>query len=780
MSQGRHVLDDYRLEKVIRSTPRTTVFRAFDPTTSRRVVIKLVYPPAAIVPEANRSAFLHAAEVARTGVLRGVPRVIDYGLTPDDQAFLVMDMVEIAVPIAELTGAPMRRLVGIAGRVVDALDTLGMSGIAHLNLRPDNVLVTADDAPLLVGFGTAAYLAGAASNLWPGADDHWAAPELSRPEVLATGDVSRADLYSLARVTCALLGGDLHWREGDEPVVRLPDSSIEDQSELEATLAAALRHDPAARSATFSDLRRLLVAAASADPFDLDPAGLETREITVPPLLELPPPPLEPPPPPLREDGEKTSDEPPRLPVRLQEELPPAAETPLPLRDDVSAEPRAADEPAFAGDRSGPRWDVIAPVAAGLLLIVVVAVLLMGRKAPDPAPAKVVSVAPTVGPTAPPMAIQQPTVTTVHPNLQVADRLIAAGDEEGARALLDALAEDTVDSFNEVEAALYSELLASFGATDRAKALADLDGGLEYGSVPMLRRAVAGLSGISRQELDADPELGWKLDRARRAVEAHAQLRQAERGGDPFALIERAGDMISILPDYSRSYSLRDEAASALEYRANAAISERDPTAALATLRDLRRSWPDRVGLAERIAWCEQQLQSDVEMESVLEKASEAGERDDPELGLRVLAGSLPTEPYAQRFGALRVSLEDQLAAMDADPPRISLPPDFDPVIRKNETVVVPLDVRDDYRVERVTAWLSDDSAAGYDEIVLDAAGGGLYPLRIDPQLHDNRRVVFYVVATDHSGHEARLGSADQPLSLERRKWFQRLTGGGR
>jgi serine/threonine-protein kinase len=776
MSHGRHVLDDYRLEKVIRSTPRTTVIRALDPMTSRRVVIKLVYPPAAVVPEANRSAFLHAAEVARTGALRGIPRVIDFGLTPDEQAFLVMDMVEIAVPVAELGRAPARRLAGIACGVIDAVDTLAMSGVAHLNIRPDNILVTANDTPFVTGFGTAAYLAGAATGVWPAADDPWAAPELDRPGVRADGDLSRADLYSMARVTCALLGADLHWSDSGEPVVRLPEASVREPRELEAVLADALRRDPGARSATMSELRRLLAAEAPTEPFDLDPEGLETREITTPLPLELPPPP--PPPEPI-----------PETPSGVQRPEP--AGDPRGWSSPANAEPSAAAAhraplapvPAATGagtpERDGPRWDVIAPIAAGVLLIVVISALLMARSEPTPGPFEATAVSPTAVPTAPARTVAQPTVTAVHPSLQLADRLLMEGDMEGARAVLGELGDSDVDAFNGIEVALWEELTASFGEADRAKAESDLDGGLEYGSVPMLRRAVAGLAGVPRAELDDSPELRRKLDHARRALDAHNRLRDAERQGDPLVVVERSRDMIELLPDYSRAYTLRDSAAAEVEARAEAAIAARDLDSALATYRELERCWPDRAGLAGRIARCEQQLRSEAEMEAVLSRAAEAAERGDLEGAVAVLAATTPSDAYQERFSILRRQLAGQLASIDANPPRITLPADFDYAIRKNETAVVPLDVRDDYRVERVTAWVSGGGTAGYREIALESSGGGLYPLQIEPQLHGNSRALFFVVATDRSGHESRLGSAEQPLSLERRKWFQRLTGGG-
>jgi hypothetical protein len=216
-----------------------------------------------------------------------------------------------------------------------------------------------------------------------------------------------------------------------------------------------------------------------------------------------------------------------------------------------------------------------------------------------------------------------------------------------------------------------------------------------------------------------------------------------------------------------------------VERQAESAIAGRELESALTTLRELERRWPDRPGLAARIESCERELQLEAEMESVLRRAAAAGERGAPEEGLRLLDGTIPTTVFAMRFAAVRGRLEDQLETMDAGAPIIAVAAGFDPVIRKGETTVVPIEVSDDYRVEEVTAWVGRDPASGFQEIALSSEGGGLYPLPITPEMHGNDSVLFYVVATDRSGHSSRLGSAEQPLSLERRGWLKRLTGGG-
>jgi hypothetical protein len=777
MDQGRHILDDYRLEKVVRSTPHTTVFRAIDPATSRRVVIKLIYPPSAAVPVTSRTAFLEAAELARRGRANGVPRVVDYGFTPDDQAFLVMDMVELAVPVSGLVAASARRRVGIARRVADLVDGLAVSGGAHLNLRPDNILVTADEAVLLTGYGTAAYRAGVATGAWPEAGDRWAAPELMRPDALHSADLGLADLYSLALVVCELLGGEVEDLGGDAPVVHLPLAAVQDVPALEGVLGAALRRDPARRSSTLVDLQLLLEAPGlgegeAAAGAGLDPAAFETRAITQPVEVPAPAGVLEPvaPEPPAAEVAPAPAaalDAPQAVPAVVPPPLEPTSAAPPP--------PAAAPAPVRRRRRLPP-WVLAAP-AAGLIVVAAVGWLLLGlardagRGAGAPATVPPAELRP-----APTRVVAAP---TVDPLLIEAEQLLSEGNAAAARALLEGLPEEAVNEFDGREAELYQELMASIGNADREQAIVDLDGGLESGSITMLRRAVNGLSGLSRDELAADRELAAKLDRARRALAASQQLREAERAGDPLLIIERAGAMIAELPAYGRASTLRDAAAATVDERVESAIAARDLANAVSTLRELERRWPGRPGLADKIQWCEQEQRRDVELEAVVERAAAAGERGAPEEGLRMLAETAPNDAFAARFAAQRERLQGQLAAMDAAAPTIELVAGFEPVIRKNETTVVPIEVRDDYRVDRVTAWVANEKSADFEEVALASDGGSRYRLEVTPQLHGNGRVRFYVVAVDRSGHTASLGSAEQPLGLDRRGWFKRLTSGG-
>ena len=76
--------------------------------------------------------------------------------------------------------------------------------------------------------------------------------------------------------------------------------------------------------------------------------------------------------------------------------------------------------------------------------------------------------------------------------------------------------------------------------------------------------------------------------------------------------------------------------------------------------------------------------------------------RGDPEEGLRVLVRTTPSPEYANRFADVQRTLNEQIDALDAQSPDIFVPADFEFVYKKNTTLVVPITVTDDFRVERV------------------------------------------------------------------------------
>ncbi len=54
-------------------------------------------------------------------------------------------------------------------------------------------------------------------------------------------------------------------------------------------------------------------------------------------------------------------------------------------------------------------------------------------------------------------------------------------------------------------------------------------------------------------------------------------------------------------------------------------------------------------------------------------------------------------------------------------------------------------------------------------------AGDDLFPLEIGPELHGNHSILYYIVASDRSGHQAFFGSPDAPFEIERVKWFKKV-----
>ncbi|MBK9129603.1 MAG: serine/threonine protein kinase [Phycisphaerales bacterium] len=224
-----------------------TVYRARQERPPREVALKVL--ACADDPSVRRRFETEIAAQARLNH-PGIVQVYEVGMAEGTSGlfgFLAMELVADGVRLLEHVRArsPDRRArLELLVRIADALDHAHQRGILHRDLKPDNILVVADDdggAPKLLDFGVAH--AREAIGLTPGfaGTPAYCAPE----QVHGDGDIwdVRSDVYSLGVVACEVLTGELPIDvRGVDPVTALARMATE-RVRLPGTFDARLRGD---------------------------------------------------------------------------------------------------------------------------------------------------------------------------------------------------------------------------------------------------------------------------------------------------------------------------------------------------------------------------------------------------------------------------------------------------------------------------------------------------------------------------------------------------------
>jgi eukaryotic-like serine/threonine-protein kinase len=222
------IVGQFRLVERIASGGMGTVYQAerADGSFEQRAAVKIIAAP--IEREDVRDRFLAERQILASLHHPHIVTLLDGGLTPQGQAYLIMEFVD-GVPI---TAYCRQRALGIDARlrlfrqVCDAVQHAHAHFVVHSDLKPANVLVTSDGVPKVLDFGIATLLK---SPRLPSAPSQTVAhssdpltPSYASPEQLQGLPVTIAsDVYALGILLFELLAGTRPYDVAGKPVAEV-------------------------------------------------------------------------------------------------------------------------------------------------------------------------------------------------------------------------------------------------------------------------------------------------------------------------------------------------------------------------------------------------------------------------------------------------------------------------------------------------------------------------------------------------------------------------------
>jgi eukaryotic-like serine/threonine-protein kinase len=194
----------YEILEVIGVGANSRVARAFDPLIARIVAIKLF--PTELARGEARNRFVQEARVVGQISHPAVIALHDMGVDePSQTPYLVMEFIQgqSLEKLLEKGSVPCAKACAWAAEVATALAVAHRKGVIHGDVKPANILITADDRIKLTDFGMAR-VASRDSKDTPllGSPAYWC-PE----QIVGKPQDARSDIFSLGVVMYEMVTG---------------------------------------------------------------------------------------------------------------------------------------------------------------------------------------------------------------------------------------------------------------------------------------------------------------------------------------------------------------------------------------------------------------------------------------------------------------------------------------------------------------------------------------------------------------------------------------------
>jgi serine/threonine-protein kinase len=277
----------YRLRRLVGRGGMGDVYEAEDTVRERVVALKLMSQSLSQDPVFRTRMQREARTAGRLQEPHVVP-IHDYGEI-DGQLYVDMRLIDgkdLAAILKRFGPLTPPRAVAIIRQIGAALDAAHAAGVTHRDVKPENILISADDFAYLVDFGIAS--AGSDEKLTQMGSTVGTLYYMA-PERFGEAEVTyRADIYALACVLYECLAGSPPFR-GDQlsvmgshlnqPVPRPSVARPGIPAAFDQVIARGMAKDPADRYPTCGDLSAAAYAALATPDQDRAADILERSQV---------------------------------------------------------------------------------------------------------------------------------------------------------------------------------------------------------------------------------------------------------------------------------------------------------------------------------------------------------------------------------------------------------------------------------------------------------------------------------------------------------------------
>lgn len=273
LSPGTLVAGRYEVVRELGRGAMATVHLARDLKFGADIALKVARPSAAGVDPEFKARFVREARLGYLlGREPGFVRAYDWGELPGGTLFLACDLVPEAVQLDLRAGLrPVADRVAVFARAAGLVARAHARGVIHRDVKPQNLLVSAEGLVFLTDFGLAKVLGDrqdeaevVGHSLRTGRDACIGTAQFMPPEQFENpAEVdARSDVFALGTMLFHALTGRFPFqgrtgmelvvqqvavRAGDEPAPRPRDVDPRIDADLDAACAAAIAVDPDAR-----------------------------------------------------------------------------------------------------------------------------------------------------------------------------------------------------------------------------------------------------------------------------------------------------------------------------------------------------------------------------------------------------------------------------------------------------------------------------------------------------------------------------------------------------